>query len=75
MFNILMDLPMLLFINIPLHQTDTLYFTGQWFLSTMFVATFIIYALLMYKKEFLLRFYHQLLQFFCMDIWHGDIKL
>ncbi len=54
-FNILMDLPMLLFINIPLHQTGTLYFTGQWFLSAMFVATFIIYTLLMYKKDVFIK--------------------
>ena len=51
LFYILMDLPMLLFINIPFHQTGIIYFTGQWFLSAMFVGTFIVYSLLIYKGD------------------------
>lgn len=55
LFYLLMDLPVLLFINIPIHQTGTLYFTGQWFLSALFVSTFIIYALIIYKKELFIK--------------------
>ncbi len=45
------SLPLIFFLNQPLHQTPVLYLRGCWYLSAMMVAAFVLYFLLQVFRE------------------------